>query len=301
MVEAMKLHAIELPKPCGLDKKCLRWIDSTTQVQVKLDGHRRFMYKDYGGKLHVYGRNYSTVTYRRENIIDRVGKTIRDMLDGLQWGVCLDGEITAAGGTSMDVPTLMKVDSPDLVFTCFGILAIDNHYSAMSLWKDEQTCRDLGVPWVDSWKLKDLFATYPTPFDGKDRLAPLISVLEDHRGDREGFVLKNSAWGPMAKYKPAETYDVVVTDVTMGMGKYAACIGALCCSMYDAAGRLVEVAKVSGMTDEERNQFTASPPLGQVIEIAAQAWTGRGRLRHPRFKRMRPDKPAAECRLPKGD
>ena len=64
-------------------------------------------------------------------------------------------------------------------------------------------------------------------------------------------------------------------------------------------GKLVEVGKCSGVTDEQRGIFAANPDayLGKVIEIAGQEISSHGRIRFPRFVRFRDDKPVEECLL----
>lgn len=113
----------------------------------------------------------------------------------------------------------------------------------------------------------------------------------------EGVVLKDvsenygDGW---IKVKKFATLDVVVTGFTEARhgrtGKYVGLIGAVKVSVYRACGELVEVAQVSGMTDELRHQMSASRDswIGRVIEIEAQEFA-RDRLRHPRFSRERPD------------
>jgi len=49
---------------------------------------------------------------------------------------------------------------------------------------------------------------------------------------------------------------------------------------------------VSGMTDLQRRKFWRNPKsiVGKLIEVVYQEETIHGSLRHPRYKRHRPDK-----------
>ena len=52
----------------------------------------------------------------------------------------------------------------------------------------------------------------------------------------------------------------------------------------------------SGMTDEEREYFTEHNSIGSVVEIKAnEIFSDTGKLRHPRFLRLRDDKGAYQC------
>lgn len=65
-------------------------------------------------------------------------------------------------------------------------------------------------------------------------------------------------------------------------------------------GKLTIVGTVaSGITDEMKKDMSEHPEnyIGRVCELQAMSWTADGALRHPRFIRMRPDKPASDCIL----
>jgi ATP-dependent DNA ligase len=122
----------------------------------------------------------------------------------------------------------------------------------------------------------------------------------------EGVMLKN----PLARYNPDtrlannwykvkkwETIDVVIDDYTEGLGKYTGQIGAIIGA--DAQGN--PVVKCSGMTDEQRVEFTERWPLwkGKVMEVKHFGKVGidEGGYRHPQFLRVRFDKLPEECIL----
>lgn len=101
-----------------------------------------------------------------------------------------------------------------------------------------------------------------------------------HRGD-EGLVLWNEDYSKAYKVKNTETYDVVVTGVIEGEGKYVGMLGAFVTAMGNVG---------TGLTDDQRRKFWNNPPILQTIEVECMELTPDGKLRHPRFKRERFDK-----------
>lgn len=121
---------------------------------------------------------------------------------------------------------------------------------------------------------------------------------------KEGAILKlaSAPYGApnvWFKVKRFSNIDVVVmgyTDARYGKtGKYDGLIGAVKIGVWKD-NVLVQVGQVSGMDDEMRHHFTENQEqlLGTVVEVRAQ-WFGENKLIHPRYKRMRSDKPSNEC------
>ena len=111
----------------------------------------------------------------------------------------------------------------------------------------------------------------------------------------EGVILKDTLAGygdsgAWLKVKKFHDLDVIVTGWKNGKGKYSELIGAAVVSVYMPSGNLMEVGRVSGMTDDVRLNMTLHPELwlGKVIEVRSQEF-GREKLLHPRFRRARPD------------
>ena len=118
-----------------------------------------------------------------------------------------------------------------------------------------------------------------------------IAIIEDPTADYlknmlnnvtnsgfEGVVVRQKDnW---IKIKPTETYDVKVTGVQEGAGKYLGKMGAL----------ITEMGKVgTGFSDKQREELK-DIPLGAVIEVECMSLTPNGKFRHPRFLRVRWDK-----------
>jgi len=112
----------------------------------------------------------------------------------------------------------------------------------------------------------------------------------------EGWVFKQREYEGWFKLKETKTVDAIVVGCVPGKGKYAGMVGSLVCSVFQG-DQLVEIANVSGMTDEQRHEMIYNCPCDKVIEIKYQRVESRGRLRHPSFIRFRPDKPARECTM----
>jgi ATP-dependent DNA ligase len=146
----------------------------------------------------------------------------------------------------------------------------------------------------------------------------------------EGLIIKDPG-GPYGKrwtkIKKLGTYDVVIIGYQEGSGKYREMIGAVRFGIYKN-GKLVEVGKCSGMDDGDVRWITtggvSGTPnrdgswiipisndqpegsrawfslnrdklLGTVIEVKGNGLTAHGKIRHPRYVRLRPDKAPQMC------
>lgn len=99
----------------------------------------------------------------------------------------------------------------------------------------------------------------------------------------EGLVLRKRDL--CLKVKPFETYDVKVTSMNPGKGKYEGTLGALVTPMGNVG---------TGMTDKVREElWKLTPPF--VVEVKCMQLTKAGKFRHPRFIRVRWDKDADKC------
>lgn len=152
----------------------------------------------------------------------------------------------------------------------------------------------------------------------------------------EGLVLKDrsGSYGEgWTKMKKVQTFDAVIMGFTEGARKYRGLIGAVQFGAYKD-GKLISIGQCSGMPDGNTrwvssrtngpcapnapdskivpiDSLTPQPEgsrlwfsqhreklLGQVIEVSCNGVTKHGRLRHPQFVRMRPDKAPEDCKAP---
>lgn len=95
----------------------------------------------------------------------------------------------------------------------------------------------------------------------------------------------------MQKLKNGLSYDLLVTGIVEGQGKYEGTLGALKVRFKDG-----KTVTVSGMTDLERKAWWRDPSqiIGRVVQIDAMTLTKTGTLREPRFKGVRHDKVEAD-------
>lgn len=104
---------------------------------------------------------------------------------------------------------------------------------------------------------------------------------------------RNKDWIKVKKFK---TYEGIIMGYRAGTGKYASSFGALLIGQY-IDGKLIEVARMSGMTDAQRFEIWKHKEkyIGKIVEFKAQEPTKAKRYRHPEFLRFRNDKDAKDC------
>jgi hypothetical protein len=95
----------------------------------------------------------------------------------------------------------------------------------------------------------------------------------------EGLVVERE--GELFKVKDKITLDVEVDEVVPGNGKHSGRMGALWVVFN---GTRFKVG--TGFADEERSREWT---IGELIEVSGMELTDSGRLRHPRFERLRED------------
>jgi bifunctional non-homologous end joining protein LigD len=276
------------------------WNEAGWVAEEKLDGWRYLLHIDTDLlRPHLTGRRISKET----GLFSEKGMNAPCLWpSGTGWFdyTVLDGEIMPPLGAGFrDLASIMNADPKtaaetikrigEPIYRVFDILFADGedvrHLSMLERHaKLIETVREIAHPSI---------TVIPS-------LPPTLQIYEsivDAGG--EGVILKDTSAtygesGGWIKVKRFSTLDVVVTGFTDAKegrtGKFLGQIGAAQVSVYLSDGSLAEVGKVSGMTDDIRLDMTANPGqwLGTVIEVAAQEF-GKDRLRHPRYKRHRPD------------
>src|SRR5437879_198606 len=124
------------------------------------------------------------------------------------------------------------------------------------------------------------------------------------------------------KIKQVNTTECVIAGFNKGEGARAATFGSLILAAYDEDGKLQHIGNVGGgfsnkileelrskLVRIEKQTATVEGPVDSptpvtwvkpklVVEVAYMALTNDGRLRFPRFRRLRADKDPLECKLP---
>lgn len=100
------------------------------------------------------------------------------------------------------------------------------------------------------------------------------------------------------KKKIELSYDLLVTGVVQGAGKYAGTLGTLAARFRRFGNDKGEIITItfSGMTDAQRHEWWNDPSkiIGQIVKVDAMTFTKDGLLREPRFKEVRMDKDEAD-------
>ena len=318
----MKLKNMKTPlqlepgraKTLPAEKLDALWKDPQWMVQPKLDGWRFLMH--FGGgldRMYLTGRNVSVKTgeFSEKGLcLPYYTKFFDKALPSNMGYTVIDGEMMPPDDRHFrDLAGILNVEPAkakerwQLIgkpkFVAFDMLFIDGS----DLRQQPYLTRTQDGSDNRLTALETFLHGYDLPYTSlvENRFAHKESYYQAAvaRGD-EGVILKDSlqpyptgsktTWVKVKRYA---TLDVIVTGYTDAKegktGKFKGLLGAIVVSVYDG-GLLREVGQVSGMTDELRVQISKNPKqyLGTVIEIGAQEFA-KDRLRHPRFKRLRPE------------
>jgi len=281
-----------------------KWPKTAFICEEKLDGESLIIWRG-----HAYGRRISDVTKRRENKWQQLPPWIQNQAIDEP----VHGEIFAKGKTHSDVKSALVAgrergwDDPvaeALRFVAYRLPRCDASMSVYRVRRQlQKTGFDLPRCLVPNGKWKTTRSITPlTLHPDKVSAAQLIEQAKLFK--LEGWVLKPTLVTPKLtwwKLKVTYTYDCVITGSKDGTGMFYGDVGALKVSMCDADGDLVEVASISGMTEEQRYKATRLRNInrltGRVCEVECNGLASAGRLLHPRFIRWREDKNASECTL----
>lgn len=150
-------------------------------------------------------------------------------------------------------------------------------------------------------RLERLLASGPEGLCLSELMRPSQALLDRVLAEGyEGLVVKrtNAPYvggksGAWVKLKPEADLqaEVVITGFTEGKGRLHGRIGSICFRLPSGA-----TGQCSGLNDPQRADFTANQEkyIGTVIEVAHWGVGESGRLKHPQFRRLRPDRSATE-------
>ncbi len=287
--------------------------------ELKWDGVRALVFVD-GGRVKVLSRN--------ERDVSASYPELRGL--GLQLGsrqALLDGEIVALDPEGRPSFGLLQqrmhvadaararrlADQVPATYMVFDLLQFEGHPTVeLSYDERRQLLEGLGLQGA-SWATPPAFADVP----GEDvqRVAAeraLEGVVAKRRSSRYRAGRRSEDW---VKVKNVRTQEVVIGGWSPGKGRRQDRLGALLLGVPEGRG-LRYVGKVgTGFSDEAlddlrrrldrrrrvRSPFVSAVPAAEaasatwvkpdlVGEVGFGEWTGDRRLRHPRWRGLRPDK-----------
>ena len=269
-------------------------------AQIKLDGYRVTAYLDTHRKIQMYGKDHRPHLEFLSRF-PRLKKTwfYRRLLVMPPYS-SVDAEIIVPGGTSSDVATALRDENIPIDLITF---AIPMYKGKMQVDKDLGWANTVAsahglifAKWFSCAALRRELGFEPDDYETvRDMLVDKAVGM-----GYEGFVLKQTQYKGWYKVKQSQMVDCIIVGVVAGEGKYTDQIGALVVAVLENKNQVI-IANVSGMIDAERLALThlwkKNKLFGKVVEVKYQEVGSKGRLRHPRFSRMRPDKPAKDCTI----
>jgi bifunctional non-homologous end joining protein LigD len=279
------------------------WNNPDWICEEKIDGSRYVLQYDSHGIPLLTSRKRSVKTNemvdKTQNLMGYVcEKNVKfknTIIDGeIQGGNSFGDTVSLMGSTPERAQQMLK-DGFKVKYIVYDIL----EYQGTDLRNRPFNIRRL--------KLQNFLLNYHNPYIELIRVLPNEPSSFDQIVSEggEGVILKHKMsqyqedkrgkdW---IKVKKTDTFDGIIIGMTEGTGKYKKSMGALRIGQY-VGDEIVEVATISGMTDDQRDYFSQNIQKlnGQVIEFEAQEKTKK-RYRHPRFVRLRNDKSPTECKF----
>jgi ATP-dependent DNA ligase len=234
-------------------------------MEPKWDGWRWQVHVLEDGVRSIGGRNGKKHTGAQA--VDLI------LMDSLPAGTILDGEMMWEGG----LPSSRLAE-----YVVFDILAVAGSHVYSRPWHERRRLLEVALRNV--------------PVGGAVKIAPYGPVSDDVLDEwlelgMEGCVLKrkDAPYRPgsrrrdgFVKVKPQATTDAIVTGYVMGKGaSNRDYVGALEITLVDTGA---ETTTGCHCTVERGQEL-----IGRRIEVAHYGWLPSGKVRHPIFKRTRPD------------
>jgi len=264
-------------------------------AEPKSDGIRVLVVVDHTTDVIYYSRNGRALGMlgHLDGEARKMATTAADMDESFIRGTVLDCELVSNTGKFSDVSgAIHRKDyvAKDARLVCFHMMPLTSFEKGKDTVKQLKRHR-MVEKIVMRRKLRFVWYRPPLKVDSH------VEVKQTHRIYRkrghEGTMVKNlhrrwegkrsDAW---LKIKDEKSVDVRVVGMKEGAGKYKGTLGAL---IVDYRGKHVPV---SGMRDDQRHKFWKHPKsiMKKMVEVTYQEETVHGSLRHPRYKRCRPDK-----------
>lgn len=261
-------------------------------MEPKLDGWRLIVHHTGRGVLAYGGRNAADYSGKLPYIETEIAGC-------LPADTALDGELISVidGGSSGAVGSVMTSTGPHiptvadlpLKLVVFDVLRCDGQDTRGLPWHERRAILEAAN--FDSLQHVQRVETFPS--------SPRTYQVAVELGF-EGVVCKirdskyvNTRSHSWIKLKATDTCDALITGFKPGTGNRAGEVGALNVNLLDENDVDTGVeTTVSGMTDAIRANMLANPAnwLGKIIEVKHNGKLPTGKVKHPRFVRLRDDK-----------
>jgi hypothetical protein len=280
--------------------RCKKWTGQKwLYCQQKLDGFRVTAYIDKDHNIEWYGKDHRPHLEFLKRFPRLKETQLYKACQKILGNSSIDAEIIVPGMAAADVATALrnpKIPIKIIVFAIPMYSGVMGYYTTLSIISEIASNFNLQfAEWLDYAQI--VIMAKITPNDSVEVIKKKLLVISTKKG-YEGWVLKDTQYSGWYKVKKVQMIDCIITGVQEGEGKFKGLIGSLEVSVYKGK-ELVPVASVSGMPDTERKELTKKfrtyNLLGKVVEVKYQEVASQNRLRHPRYSRMRSDKPAKEC------
>lgn len=261
-------------------------------LEPKFDGWRTIVVVQPTGAVLLYGGRNGNAYSGKVPYVEQA------LAAALPPGTAIDGELVCPSGwggvqsaMTSGAPHVPSALSPALTLVAFDVLEVNGQDVRALTWEQRRQILEM-IAWPNF--------TYLSP-TGDASVGSHARMLDL---GMEGSVVKRraSTYRPGArsrdwlKLKAIGSEDCTVVGFDPGEGEFAGMIGAI----RFRTPRGVE-SSASGMTLAERQRMTADPDayVGRIVEIVHNGVMASGKLRHPRFKRMRDDRSPAPAPKPK--
>lgn len=253
-------------------------------VQEKLDGHR-FRVRKWPTQIRVasYGKDIDVWDKIEDTRVGRLIKSLPDLTH-------LEVELHCPGVQATSVKTMINEGSDDLQMSAFAASMIDATVlrEMHNLHEVNAHLAEIGVCPAR------IHLSWDRPVVIEESRVEALKAEATELGI-EGWVVKLHHYHDWFKIKPIKTVDCVVTGKKQGTGRHYLRLGSLEIAVYDG-GKLIDLGNVgTGFSDSDRDELWAADVTGMVVEVSYDSLAAKGKLKFPRFVRIRDDKTPEQC------